>query len=241
MRPTDSYHAVSESLQADVMRFMAIIAFCLIAILALVRSVEPATDPRRSDLPVATSAPAPELSQRTLVTTAPATPSPAAPPPAAPTPLAAAPATPAPAAAVPAPDPATVRSPERPAKPILPAPPAAQQGLTLRFASDQDFLRLVGRGRVQVYAFDAGRVLRLGEDFRFMPAGTPGRVHELLPDTIPALMRDALRVAGDTAGYHWGIAMPERMARQVRDFVDRGVSGELVIDRYGEVRLHDDA
>jgi hypothetical protein len=74
-----------------------------------------------------------------------------------------------------------------------------------------------------------------------MPAGTPGRVHELLPDTIPALMRDALRVAGDTAGYHWGIAMPERMARQVRDFVDRGVSGELVIDRYGEVRLHDDA
>ena len=36
-----AYSDDSESLQADVMRFMAIIAFCLIAILALVKHAEP--------------------------------------------------------------------------------------------------------------------------------------------------------------------------------------------------------
>ena len=34
----------SDGLQADVMRFMAIIAFCLIAILALVKQLEPEAD-----------------------------------------------------------------------------------------------------------------------------------------------------------------------------------------------------
>ena len=40
MRRRDSQHD-SESLQTDVMRFMAIIAFCLIAILALVKNLDP--------------------------------------------------------------------------------------------------------------------------------------------------------------------------------------------------------
>ena len=41
-RKGQTYSDDSESLQADVMRFMAIIAFCLIAILALVKHAEPA-------------------------------------------------------------------------------------------------------------------------------------------------------------------------------------------------------
>ena len=41
MRNAGAHHAENESLQADVMRFMAIIAFCLVAILALVRGTEP--------------------------------------------------------------------------------------------------------------------------------------------------------------------------------------------------------
>ena len=40
MRPRYNAGIDGESLQADVMRFMAIIAFCLLAILALVRDVE---------------------------------------------------------------------------------------------------------------------------------------------------------------------------------------------------------
>jgi hypothetical protein len=52
------YASDSESLQADVMRFMAIIAFCLIAVLALVRDAEPPLAPVAGE-PVEVSAPDP--------------------------------------------------------------------------------------------------------------------------------------------------------------------------------------
>jgi hypothetical protein len=41
-----NHAADGDGLQTDVMRFMAIIAFCLIAVLALVKNAEPAVDPR---------------------------------------------------------------------------------------------------------------------------------------------------------------------------------------------------
>jgi len=37
-------------------------------------------------------------------------------------------------------------------------------------------------------------------------------------------------------GYRWGVAMPEAMARQIRRYVNDGATGELIIDRFGEVR-----
>ncbi|MEE4301755.1 MAG: hypothetical protein V2J24_20120, partial [Pseudomonadales bacterium] len=40
-RPDTASAALDESLQADVMRFMAIIAFCLVAIMALARNATP--------------------------------------------------------------------------------------------------------------------------------------------------------------------------------------------------------
>ena len=49
----------SETLQADVMRFMAIIAFCLIAILALVRNIDETAVPVPEATPVADVTPEP--------------------------------------------------------------------------------------------------------------------------------------------------------------------------------------
>ena len=43
MHPRNNSSIDGEGLQADVMRFMAIIAFCLVAIMALVRDVSPPT------------------------------------------------------------------------------------------------------------------------------------------------------------------------------------------------------
>jgi hypothetical protein len=222
------------------MRFMAIIAFCLIAILALVRSVEPATAqpaapaaPERRPVPQPQPAvevrPAGRLSMEQSVAKlipkavpAPAVPAPAAPSPAADIPMADAPVT--------EPRPAPVPQPEAARDP--------GQGLSLRFASDQDFLRLVNRGDIRVFAFAEGEVLSVSADFRFEQAPAPGQLHELLPETIPDLMTSALRGARSSASYRWGITLPARMARQIRDHVDRGASGELIIDRYGEVRHH---
>ena len=51
------------------------------------------------------------------------------------------------------------------------------EGLSLRFASDQDFMRLVAKGDIQVYAFKAKDVLSLDRSFRFSRvAGTRSRL-----------------------------------------------------------------
>lgn len=259
MRPGDAYQGVDETLQADVMRFMAIIAFCLIAILALVRSVEP--PPRAAALQgPADPAPAPEprpvveahasrAAEAAAVTpvrpTAAQAPEPGAA--VAVAPVDAPPAEPRPmpdaetlALAQIEPDAQTVPDAQTLPDPQPAAPPEdAARGLSLRFASDRDFLRLVNRGDIRVFAFRDGEVLSVSADFRFEQAPAPGRLHELEPETIPDLMTAALRGATTGTTFRWGVAMPDRMARQIRGYLDSGATGELVIDRFGEVRHHD--
>jgi hypothetical protein len=244
VRPADAYQGIGESLQADVMRFMAIIAFCLIAILALVRSVEPATVEPAAPEPRAVPQPEPAVevrpADRRLMDRSEAERIPKA----APAPLAPAPAARAPAADLQAPDTPAADAPAVEAMPVAAPRPAAEpardpgQQLSLRFASDQDFLRLVNRGDIRVFAFADGEVLSVSADFRFEQAPSPRQLHELLPETIPDLMTSALRGARSSASYRWGITLPARMARQIRDHVDRGATGELIIDRFGEVRHH---
>jgi hypothetical protein len=264
MRSGDPYQAIGDSLQADVMRFMAIIAFCLIAILALVRSVEPPVTPAaltpaprpapaaaqgraestthaRSVVPQELVSPPevvglpevvaqpevvalPEVVAQPEVVALPdmTTPTQAETPPEVMTP---------PEAPAPRPEPVAAQPPVEP-------PASPEPGLSLRFASDQDFLRLVNRGEIRVFAFNDDEVLSLQDDFSFRPAHTPGPIHELLPETIPELMAGALARADGGGGYRWGIAMPESMSRQIRIYLERDATGELVIDRFGKVRHH---
>jgi hypothetical protein len=246
----------SESLQADVMRFMAIIAFCLIAILALVRHAEPPQ-------PTATPAPQPQTAAQTNPTQLPhpaweepierpaevARPEPS-PKPAreqrrldvdALRPRATVAAT---STVPPSPAPAKKAAPAPPAPPAAaPAAPAQtpseSEGLSLRFASDGDFLRLIARGDITVYAFNGKSVLSLTNAYDFLTAHSPGQLYEILPQTIPGLIIDALVRArqpeGDSSAFSWGVTLPERIRKQIAGHLDAGSSGELVIDRYGEV------
>lgn len=240
MHRADGYQGVDELLQADVMRFMAIIAFCLIAILALVRAAEtpaaPADRPAERLAPPAVAAPPEPPATARRVDSVPV-PEPVPPiepivsvesappvetvPPVEPTP---------PAAERESASPAPAQS--------EPAPPE-ERGLSLRFASDRDFLRLLTRGEIRVFAFRDGRVLALGQDLALQPASAPERLYELVPGTIPALMTSALEAAGGDAQFRWGVALPERVVRAIREHLDAGASGTLVIDRFGEVRLGD--
>jgi hypothetical protein len=197
-----------DGLQADVMRFMAIIAFCLIAVMALAREAGPLAAPPVAVAPGPTPEPAPRSQ------------------PAAPEPAPPAPAPPA-AEPVPEPDPAPTPPP--------PTPDPAASGPVLRFASPADFLRLVHGGAVALYAFREGdvRVLRPGAGFR--AAEAPGALYELLPATVPAALRDGL-APGAGGDFAFGIRMPAPMERRVRALVDGGARGALVIDRTGAVR-----
>ncbi|MFP6815810.1 MAG: hypothetical protein VB949_09115 [Pseudomonadales bacterium] len=200
LRHQAHYTNDNDSLQTDVMRFMAIIGFCLMAVLAVVRNVEPTVSPVAAE-------PKPAMDD-----------------------------------AIPVPE--TVEPEQIAAQPPLqsePQPdsqqtPQAERGLSLRFATDRDFLRLVTKGEIHVYAYKAHTVLGLDRNFDFLSAEPPGRVYELLPETIPSLIFAALgRATSQSNSYTWGVRMPRKLEGKIRHFVERGVHGELVIDRYGEV------
>lgn len=277
----------NESLQADVMRFMAIIAFCLIAILALVKEAGPIpaapTKPVlkspavTADVEVAPSPQAP-AEPETVETPVPVDEPALVVEPVEPQPLnwqapiekpaadaGRTEATPKPAEAAPRLEVAALttsesavtqtdsRSASQAAQPAdesvqqTPEPAAAQpamektpeQGLSLRFASPGDFLRLIARAQISVYAFNAsGEVLGLNSTYHFLPARSPGQVYELLPQTIPALIVDALRQAPQTSGadgFSWGITLPRHIEDKITGYLASAASGELVIDRYGDV------
>ena len=116
--------------------------------------------------------------------------------------------------------------------------PQEDVGLSLRFASESDFLRLVGRDAIEVFAFREGDILALTSSLRFASSAAPGQVYELMPSTIPSEIAGRLAdVRTDSEQFQWGIRMPGRIERAVRAQVDAGAAGVLVIDRFGEVRL----
>ena len=205
MRLGRRHYGDDDSLQADVMRFMAIVAFCLIAILAMVRQTSPASQSDQASDPK-------PVSQLAQVTEPPLTAESARMPEPEPQPR----PDPEPQ---PEPEPEPEPEPDRQIEtemtlvevnlesPVVPetnqvevdatgSPAPAQDaedpGLTLRFASDRDFLRLVGKGRVNVYAYNDEQFLALDRSHRFHATDPPAQVYELDPSTIPTHMRRAL-------------------------------------------------
>ncbi|MEM1435275.1 MAG: hypothetical protein AAGG11_14540 [Pseudomonadota bacterium] len=276
MRSRVSTTMDSDALQADVMRFMAIIAFCLVAVLALVRQIEPVApdEPQRSaESTVASPTPEPKLQpepvvERIIQPVVEPVPEPAPIPVAAPVVPVPEPPEPRPSAVVQGPaalrQPVTeveVAPPVREPEPTLaapvaapiedPAPAAAQidaealapspidsrsdEGLTLRFATDQDFLRLVAKGDIRVFLFGADSTYRLRPDYRFAPATTPRQLFEVMPETVPAQIRGRATQLRDASALRYGLQFPDRIERQLDDYLARVDSGALLIDRYGRV------
>lgn len=210
-------------LQTDVMRFMAILALCLVAIFALVQAVPveqpPAAKPPEPVAPVR-EMPPPVARVEQLVAPAaePATVEPSKAPAARePVPAAAAPPAPAPTPAAASP---------------------AEDGYTLRFESDVALKSLVARGEVGLYAMqdDDARRLRL-ESGRpvFWQASMPSAFHEMEAATVPAdIAAAAGRIQGDAV--RWGVTLPPRLSREIDARVSGGGSGELVIAASGALR-----
>ena len=271
-----------ETLQADVMRFMAIIGFCLVAILALVRNVEPVTAPsppeklkaeiEKADIAkvdiakadiVKADAEKPDIEIDVTMTTPVDEPTPLSnwrDPIEKPQPLPVVRATPRPIEKLvrsPTPEmlPPVEKETKAPSRsfaepPAIDTPPRAddvpavaasetseEEGLTLRFASDGDFLRLIAKGGIKVYAYRQSDVLSLNDSYRFLESRAPGQVYELLRESIPSLIVDALRRERSEIGtFTWGIALPNRISGQIDQHLKSVKNGQLIINRYGDVR-----
>ncbi len=217
-RGADSEGGGVADLQTDVMRFMAILAICLVVIFALVQSI-----------PLRPSQPVPEPVAEAIVEPV-AEPGPEPAPAPEPAPL-------------PAPQPVVVEqpAPEPTVGPPPPAPPA-QDGFTLRFESDGALTRLVARGVVGLYAIGNQQTLRLNVNesrMSFWEASTPNQFHEMDRGTVPAVVvRALLRVAEvDVTTIKWGVTLPADMLRDLNGYLESATGGALVIGTNGKLRL----
>lgn len=208
-----------EELQTDVMRFMAILAFCLVAIFALVQSI-PLLPPAPPRSPLDTRARPPEPVKKTPEERVPQAPEPAASPRPKPIP------TPRPAPPVPKPD-----------------APAQDQGpgFSLRFDSDAALIRLVAGGRVELYAFSDDQTWRMsigGDGLHFTTAQRPAKLNLMRAETVPGAMVEALRHAAppDVLGsMSWGVTLPAATNEAIARLVSAFRSGTLVIHANGSV------
>jgi hypothetical protein len=138
---------------------------------------------------------------------------------------------------VPAPQAVVEAEPEPVPEPAPATEPTEEEGLSLRFASEGDFLRLVSRGTVAVFAFREEDVLALDPSLRLLESRAPGRVHEVLPETVPELVLAQLREArAEASAFRWAVRLPPRIEGRIREHLAADARGALVIDRFGEVR-----
>lgn len=258
-RAADTDVGGAADLQTDIMRFMAILSLCLVAIFALVQSIPlapiepepvpiesspPATEPEA--VPIESSLPAAEPEPAPIESSLPAT------EPEKPVVLTRPkwvpkyqPATPQPAASTLAPAasgaPASEPAPREPEPIESEAAPAetGQEGFTLRFASDTALTRAVAAHHVGLYAISAGTAKRMTVSesrISFWDASTPNAFHEMEASTVPTPVVQALARAGtETTTVNWGVTLPGKMARQVETLMREHNGGSLIIAASGDI------
>jgi len=244
-RATDTDVGGAADLQTDVMRFMAILALCLVAIFALVQSIplQPAPPPAADADPTVGPA-APEAI---------APPTPAMPPSVQAEPDAARlvsltrpkwQSTFKPVERLPI-EQASVESsepeaPEQDTPAAVPDPEPDNTGFTLRFASDAALMRNVAAGHVGFYAIDGSRARRMTVSesrISFWDASAPNAFHEMEAATVPRSVVEALERTGAPAGpIEWGVTLPGKLKTRLDTLMHEFNGGTLIITAGGDIR-----
>ena len=247
-RAADTDVGGAADLQTDIMRFMAILSLCLVAIFALVQSI-PLTpvEPQPAPEPVVSEpepAPAPAPAQEPVVTPEPErtvilkrpkwvpkyTPAKREP-------------VETPVEPIPEPIPEAIPEPEPVAVEPEPAPPPPaepeQGGFTLRFASDAALTRAVAAHHVGLYALEPERAKRMTVSesrISFWDASMPNTFHEMETGTVPQAVIQALARTGmATDKVSWGVTLPGRMKSQLDALMQEHRGGSLIINASGDI------
>jgi len=243
-RGGDAEAGGAADLQTDVMRFMAILSLCLVAIFALVQSIPLA--------PSGEVTPPPDVAKVIAETEV------------APQPMDSTPdVVPREVAPIkltrPVPERIVVRKEEvalqrpkteparktdsRPPMKAIEAPPAAAEpteaGFTLQFETDAALTRLVARQIVGLYAMSPEKSLRMsvdGNDIGFWPASLPAKFHEMDVSTVPAEVLDAYPNE-NLSVVQWGVTLPADMTLELDGYLASATSGSLVIASNGDIDL----
>jgi hypothetical protein len=210
-----------EALQTDVMRFMAILGFCLMVIFALVKT-----------MPMAPPDSGPRIEAQKPMTLTSEAHSPEAPRPQAPL----------------QPAQSLLKKQGGPGAPPAvrpetdPIPYAKEeQGFILRFSSESGLQSLIAAGEVGFYAMAGKKAWRLkispGGPL-FVVADGPASFYEMAPETVPGLYIRALE--GKVAAFGprtmiWGVTLPERIRAGIHHQMNGKPGGTLAIQEDGSV------
>ncbi|MDH3451645.1 MAG: hypothetical protein OEN20_04440 [Gammaproteobacteria bacterium] len=238
-RSADMDGGGAADLQTDIMRFMAILSLCLVAIFALVQSIpltptppaptptptpqiaEPAAIPR-AEPPIAAPAPPVRTVQTETVQTQAAVPEPEQ------ITLTRPKWVPKTAAVTTAPAPAA--SPELQPPPVIAPEPI---GFTLRFESDAALMRAIAAGQVRLYAISGSRAQRMAVSesrISFWDASTPNTFHEMEAATVPPAVVDAHQRSGAASeAVNWGVTLPGKLKSQLDALMQAHTGGSLII------------
>ena len=247
-RGMDAEAGGAADLQTDVMRFMAILSLCLVAIFALVQSI-PMAPSNEEPTPVEQTAEVESvetLAEQPVPPTAEATVTQAInltrPPPQKLPVKELSPVLQRPVArAMP-----VESKPATPGKQVTGEPPteatAPNDGFTLRFEDDTALTRLVARNEVALYAMFPDESLRMNLDrgqVSFRAASNPEQFHEMDASTVPQPVLDAFQRGDGPRGreLQWGVTIPAATARQLDQFLRDASGGTLIIDADGDLRL----
>ena len=249
-RSADMDGGGAADLQTDIMRFMAILSLCLVAIFALVQSipltptevpqvpkiVEPAAIPP-AEPPIDLPAPPVRTVQTKVEPTKTYAPK-----------------------SEPDPDPdaeqitltrpkwvpktaAVKNEPAPAASPAVPPPPVEASepiGFTLRFESDAALMRAVAAGQVRLYAISGNRAQRMAVSesrVSFWDASTPNTFHEMETTTVPPAVIDAHKRGGAAnQDVSWGVTLPGILKSQLDALMQAHTGGSLIISADANIR-----
>jgi len=240
-RGMDSDAGGAAELQTDVMRFMAIISLCLVAIFALVQSMPmmptlpPVTEPVSAEpvneQSVAETEPVPEpvpVETRSAepdpvkpVTVKPITVKPVPPPRA---------------------EPETIAEPAPTPKQTPPARDPDVEGFTLRFENDTALTRLVASDAIGLYAIAPDKTQKMQSAYGrigFTAASTPQQFHEMEKSTVPGSVLQAFRRTGSLppSAVKWGVTLSSNMTRSLNRILGERKGGNLVIHADGTLKV----
>lgn len=113
-----------------------------------------------------------------------------------------------------------------------------QQGFSLRFASEEALVALVGQDEIRVFVRSDARAWRLeAASLAFVEAALPRRLHIMNEATVSSRLQTAARrVAGATTP-DWGVSLSPRLQRAIQAAIQGREAGNLVIHDDGRIVL----
>ncbi len=127
---------------------------------------------------------------------------------------------------------------------VTPPPQPAQNGFTLRFASDEVLEKLISEGKVNFYAIAGKNAWRLklsGARPVYIAVQFPRQIYEMETATVPIDYAAVFQRQIAAFGRHtltWGVTLPGRTTDSINQMVRDRKGGDLIITLDGEVKLN---